>query len=60
MDQSLKQAAAMQTSLFNRAKEMTRGKTESELEQVARNICAEKGISYESALQQFNKIWGGK
>lgn len=58
MDQNqLKQAATMKSSLFNRAKEMSKGKTNSELEQIARNICTEKGISYEEALSQFKTIW---
>lgn len=54
----LKQMAQMQSSLFNRAKEMSQGRTTSELEQIARNICTEKGISYEDALSQFKSIWG--
>lgn len=53
----LKQMVTMQSSLFNRAKEMSEGRTTSELEQIARNICTEKGISYEDALAQFKTIW---
>lgn len=58
MNQSLNQMATMQPLLFNRAKEMSKGKTTSELETIARNICAEKGIEYEEALKQFKNFWG--
>lgn len=57
MYQNLKQLATAEPSLFKRAKEMSEGRTESELEQVARNICATKGISYDNALEQFNQMW---
>ena len=39
--------------LFMRAQEMAKGKNEVELEQIARNICKEKGIDYDAAKQQF-------
>ena len=58
MNRSLDQAAAMNPSLFKRAQEMSNGKTISELEQIAHNICATKGIEYEDALKQFKQIWG--
>lgn len=57
-NKNLQQAATMQPSLFNRAKEMCNGKTTSELEIIARNICTSKNISYEEALEEFRKIWG--
>lgn len=60
MNQSpnLKQVATMQPSLFKRAQEMASGKTESQMEEIARNICATKGINYDDALKQFNAMWG--
>lgn len=58
MDQNLNQATMMQPSLFKRAQEMSEGKTTSELEQIARNICATKGIAFEDALSQFKQMWG--
>ena len=58
MNQNLNQAATMHPSLFKRAQEMSSGKTASELEQIARNICTTKGIEYEDALKQFKQIWG--
>lgn len=57
MNQNLNQVATMQPSLFKRAQEMSNGKTTSELEQIARNICATKGIEYEDALKQFKQMW---
>ena len=54
---TLKQEAANQSSLFNRAQQMASGKTDSELEQIARNICATKGIDFDEALKQFKAMW---
>lgn len=39
--------------LFKRAQEMAQGKSRTELEQIARNICEQKGISYEEAYKAF-------
>lgn len=39
--------------LFARAQEMAKGRSNEELEQIAKNICKEKGIDYEMAKQQF-------
>lgn len=58
MDQVLKQQAESQASLFKRAQEMANGKTTSELEQIARNICATKGVDFDDALKQFKQMWG--
>ena len=54
---TLKQEAANQSSLFSRAQQMANGKTDSELEQIARNICATKGIDFDEALKQFKEMW---
>lgn len=39
--------------LFARAQQMANGKTDSELEQTARNLCQNMGVDYEEAKQQF-------
>ena len=39
--------------LFARAQQMAQGRSDEELEQIAKNICKEKGIDYETAKQQF-------
>ena len=54
---TLKQEAANQSLLFSRAQQMASGKTDSELEQIARNICATKGIDFDEALKQFKAMW---
>ena len=54
---TVKQGAANQSSLFSRAQQMASGKTDSELEQIARNICATKGIDFDEALKQFKAMW---
>ena len=54
---TLKQEAVNQSSLFSRAQQMASGKTDSELEQIARNICATKGIDFDEALKQFKAMW---
>lgn len=58
--EQLKQATLTQPSLFKRAQEMAEGRTESELGQIARNICATKGIDFDKAWEQFNKMWNMK
>ena len=46
--------------LFQRAQEMAKGKNSQELQQIAMNICQEKGIdinqAYESFKQQFKGL----
>ena len=54
---TLKQEAANQSSLFSCVQQMASGKTDSELEQIARNICATKGIDFDEALKQFKEMW---
>ena len=44
--------------LFQRAQEMARGKSPQELEQVARNLCQQRGIDLNSAMNQFKQMMG--
>lgn len=44
--------------LFQRAQEMARGKSPQELEQVARNLCQQRGIDLDSAMNQFKQMMG--
>lgn len=46
--------------LFLRAKDMAKGKSQEELEQIAINICKEKGIDYEKAKEQFKGLMSFK
>lgn len=44
--------------LFKRAQEMADGKSSDEIQQIARNICAQKGVNFDEALVEFKKIVG--
>jgi hypothetical protein len=42
--------------LFSRAQLMAKGKSDAELEQIAKNICKEKGIDYTQAMSTFKQF----
>lgn len=44
--------------LFKRAKEMAEGKSEAELQQIALNLCKERGLDFEEAFAAFQKQFG--
>ena len=46
--------------LFERAQLMAQGKSSTELEQIARNICEQKGIKYEDAYKAFCQMLNNK
>lgn len=46
--------------LFQRAQQMARGKSPQELEQVAKNLCQQRGIDLDSAMEQFQQMMGSK
>ena len=46
--------------LYKRAQEMSQGKTPQELQQIAMNICREKGIDFNQALEVFKQQFGGQ
>lgn len=49
--------------LFSRAQLMAKGKSDTELEQIAKNICKEKGIDYAQAMnifKQFSSMFNSK
>jgi hypothetical protein len=41
--------------LFKRAEEMAEGKSPNELEQIAKNLCQQRGIDYEYAWKTFQQ-----
>ena len=45
--------------LFLQAQKMTQGKNEQEIIMIARNICNEKGIDFDSALSNFKSMMKG-
>jgi hypothetical protein len=46
--------------LFQRAQQMAQGKSPQELEQVAKNLCQQRGIDLDSAMKQFQQMMGSK
>lgn len=44
--------------LFRRARQMADGKSEKELEQIAKNLCEQRGINIDQAMEQFKKQFG--
>lgn len=44
--------------LYQRAEQMAKGKSEDELEQVARNLCKQIGVDMGQAMDQFKSIFG--
>lgn len=57
---NLNQLPSQMTSspLFKRAQEMADGKSGDEIQQIARNICVQKGVNFDEALTEFKKIVG--
>ena len=45
--------------MFQMAQQMSRGKSPQELQQVAANICKEKGIDINEAYENFKKQFKG-
>lgn len=45
--------------LFLQAQKMSQGKNEQEIILIARNICNEKGIDFDSALSSFKSMMKG-
>lgn len=45
--------------LFLQAQKMAQGKSQEEIIQIARNICKEKGIDFDSAYSTFKSMIGG-
>lgn len=41
--------------IFAQAMKMAQGRNPQELEQIARNICKERGINFDQALSQFKQ-----
>lgn len=46
--------------LYQRAQIMAQGKTPEELQQIAMNICREKGIDFNQALEAFKQQYKGQ
>jgi hypothetical protein len=44
--------------LFQRAQQMAQGKTSAEVQRIAQNLCQQRGIDINQALQQFQQSFG--
>ena len=44
--------------MFQRAIQMAQGKSQNELEQIAENLCKQRGIKIEDEKKQFSSIFG--
>lgn len=44
---------------FQQAQKMSQGKSKQEIIQIAKNICKEKGIDFDSAFSTFKSMMGG-
>ena len=47
----------MNNPLFKRAQEMANGKSEQELEQIAKNLSQQRGINLDEAKNQFAQMF---
>lgn len=54
--QQMMQGMLQNNPLFQRAQQMAQGKSEQELEQVARNLCQQRGVDFEAMKQQFQSM----
>lgn len=45
-------------TMFQRAMQMAQGKSKNELEQIAENLCKQRGIKIEDAKKQFSSMFG--
>ena len=53
------QFAQMQNNpLFQRAQQMAAGKSPQELQQIAKNLCQQRGINIDEAYNQFKQMFG--
>ena len=44
--------------LFQRAQQMAAGKSPQEIEQIAKNLCQQRGINIDEAYKQFRQMMG--
>lgn len=60
MMQSMMQSQLQNNLLFQRAQEMAKGKSPDELKQIAQNLCKQRGIDIDQAMEQFKSQMGSK
>lgn len=55
--QNLMQSNFQNNPLFERAKQMAKGKDDDQLMQTARNLCQQQGIDFDQAFAQFKQYF---
>lgn len=60
MMQGMMQSQLQNNPLFQRAQEMAKGKSPDELKQIAQNLCKQRGIDIDQAMEQFKSQMGSK
>lgn len=54
--QAMLNLAMRNNPMYSRAQQMAEGKNEQQLEQLAKNLCKQRGIDLDSAVKQFRAI----
>lgn len=54
--QAMLNLAMRNNPMYSRAKQMVEGKNEQQLEELAENLCKQRGIDLDSAVNQFKQI----
>lgn len=60
MLQAMVQSQLQSNPMFQRAQEMAQGKSPEELQQIAQNLCQQRGIDLSQAMAQFKAQFGIK
>ena len=55
--QNLMQNNFQNNPLFERAKQMAKGKNDDQLMQTARNLCQQQGVDFDQAFAQFKQYF---
>ena len=54
--QAMVNLAMKNNPMFKRAQQMMQGKNEQQLEEIARNLCKQRGVDLDTAVKQFQNI----
>lgn len=60
LQQMMQQLLNSNNPLFMRAQQMAQNKTPQEIQQIAMNLCKERGFDFQAMLQQFQSQFGLK
>ena len=54
--QAMVNLAMRNNPMFKRAQQMMQGKNEQQLEEMAKNLCKQRGVDLDTAVKQFQNI----